>query len=85
MVLRDVAQVVGHAAPDVFRRVIPQRLQDRDDRAWILEEGGNPDRSRQSGSGAFAAQPTHVRIRILRPFHEPCEGPRRPLDEEQAQ
>lgn len=55
MVLGNVAQMVGDAAPDVLLRVIPQRLQDRDHRPGIPEEGGDAHRPRESRPGALAA------------------------------
>ena len=84
MILGDVAQVVGHAAPDVLFRIIPQRLQNRDHRTRIAEQGRDANRPRESGAGAFAAQSAHVRIRVPCPFQQSGQGSLWPLDEEGA-
>jgi hypothetical protein len=74
--------VVGHAASDVRFRIIPQRLQNRDHWTRIPDEGRDSNRPRESGAGAFTAQPAHVRIRVYRPFQQSGQGPLWPLDEE---
>lgn len=84
MVLGNVAQMIGDAAPDVLLGIIPQCLQDRDHRPRILDKGGDAHRPRESGAGALTAQAAHVRIRILRPVEQAGQGSLGPADEEWA-
>ena len=84
MVLGDVAQVVGDTAPDVLFRIVPQRLQNRGHRTRIPDEGRDSNRPRESGAGAFTAQPADVRIWVPCPFQQSGQGALRPSDEERA-
>lgn len=84
MVLGNVADVIGHTAPDIEIGIVLQRFKNRQHRTRVFDKGWDSYRPGQAWTCPFGTKPSHMGVWVIGPLLQLRQGALRPSDQKRA-